>query len=195
MDDNTLATLIDQLDLDAPAPTAGLPDIDLYMDQLISLIETQYHAYRRHPDDKLLTKTMVNNYSKNKMLGTVHKKKYNRGQMLMITLIFKLKAIASIDDIKTLFQDFSTEDGAFDPQALLDAFPGLDALQETVNRHFRDQASQLSDAVKKEPGLASTPCPDSTLLAYALYLQALNYKRLADALIDSNASDGPVLSE
>ncbi len=99
MDAQKLQTLIDSLHLEDGLTLDELPDIDLYMDQLITLCDSQLASYRRHPEDKLLTKTMINNYSKKKLLTTVHKKKYSKYQILLIYLIFQLKQVTSIDDI------------------------------------------------------------------------------------------------
>ena len=84
MDEQQLNTWLDALNQDALNSGDQLPDIDLYMDQLITLCEQYLEVHRRHPEDKLLTKSMINNYSKRKMLGTVHKKKYTRGQIIKL---------------------------------------------------------------------------------------------------------------
>ena len=45
-----------------------LPNIDLYMDQVTTFMEDQLASTKRHDDDKILTKTMINNYAKNNLL-------------------------------------------------------------------------------------------------------------------------------
>ena len=42
-----------------------IPNIDLYMDQVTTFMDTQLASTKRHPEDKILTKTMINNYAKN----------------------------------------------------------------------------------------------------------------------------------
>lgn len=44
-----------------------IPDIDLYMDQVTTFMEGHLKDMRRHPEDKVLTKTMINNYAKNNL--------------------------------------------------------------------------------------------------------------------------------
>ena len=45
-----------------------IPNIDLYMDQVTTFMEENLASTKRHEDDKILTKTMINNYAKNKLL-------------------------------------------------------------------------------------------------------------------------------
>ncbi|MGL6293565.1 DUF1836 domain-containing protein [Eubacterium aggregans] len=183
MDEQQLNTWLDALNQDSLNSGDQLPDIDLYMDQLITLCEQYLEVHRRHPEDKLLTKSMINNYSKRKMLGTVHKKKYTRGQVLMLYLIFMLKPVASIDDIQQLFNEFTTEDG-FSPEDLLAIYPLLSEQMANNDRIFKEETRALWETIKKEPESAKMPHSDSFLMAFSLYSQALNYKRLADKLVD-----------
>ena len=55
-----------------------LPNIDLYMDQVTTFMEDQLASTKRHDDDKILTKTMINNYAKNDLLPPPIKKKYSK---------------------------------------------------------------------------------------------------------------------
>ncbi|MBP3813174.1 MAG: DUF1836 domain-containing protein, partial [Butyrivibrio sp.] len=56
-----------------------IPGIDLYMDQLTSFMDERLKKTTRHPEsDKILTKTMINNYAKNDLLPPPVKKKYSR---------------------------------------------------------------------------------------------------------------------
>ena len=51
-----------------------IPDIDLYMDQVTTFMDSHLKDMRRHPGDKVLTKTMINNYAKNNLLPPPVKK-------------------------------------------------------------------------------------------------------------------------
>ena len=79
-----------------------LPNIDLYMDQVTTFMEEQLASTKRYPDDKILTKTMINNYAKNKLLPPPEKKRYSKEHLLMMLFIYYFKNILSIGDIKTL---------------------------------------------------------------------------------------------
>ena len=54
-----------------------IPNIDLYMDQVTTFMDSQLATSKRHEDDKILTKTMINNYAKNDLLPPPEKKKYS----------------------------------------------------------------------------------------------------------------------
>ena len=79
-----------------------LPNIDLYMDQVTTFMEGQLASTKRYPEDKVLTKTMINNYAKNKLLPPPEKKRYSREHILMLIFIYYFKNILSISDIQTL---------------------------------------------------------------------------------------------
>ena len=67
-DNNDLLKLIDSLSLKDTINLNEIPDLDLYMDQVITLFENKLSNGKRFDDDKLLTKTMINNYAKDKLL-------------------------------------------------------------------------------------------------------------------------------
>ena len=77
-----------------------LPSIDLYMDQLISLIE-RYLAPLSIPDEKIITPAMVNNYVKMKLIPSPQKKRYNRVHLAYLIVISTFKQVFSLSDIKT----------------------------------------------------------------------------------------------
>ena len=60
-----------------------IPKIDLYMDQVTTFMETQLAGTKRTPEDKIMTKTMINNYTKNKLLPPPERKKYSKDHMLL----------------------------------------------------------------------------------------------------------------
>ncbi len=80
-----------------------IPKIPLYMDQLLSLFDEYFNDFRRDADEKIMTKTMVNNYVKAKVIDPPVKKKYTKEQLMMLTLVYQLKNILPINDIKAFF--------------------------------------------------------------------------------------------
>ena len=88
-------------------PAQDIPDIGLYMDQVTTFMETKLASSKRYPDDKIMTKTMINNYTKNRLIPPSVKKKYSRDHMFFIILIYYLKTILSISDIKQLLTPLS----------------------------------------------------------------------------------------
>ena len=94
----------------------SIPGIELYMDQVTSFIDGQLAGSKRHEDDKLLTKTMINNYTKHDLLPAPIKKKYSKEHLLSLIFIYYLKNILSINDIHTLLEPltekyFGNKDG------------------------------------------------------------------------------------
>lgn len=82
-----------------------IPGIDLYMDQVTTLMDKKLRSVTRYPqEDKILTKTMINNYAKNDLLPPPVKKKYSKEHVLVLIFIYYFKGILSISDIQTLLQ-------------------------------------------------------------------------------------------
>ena len=80
-----------------------IPNIELYMDQVTTFMDSRLKNAARNPEvDKILTKTMINNYAKNKLLPPPEKKRYSREHLLMLIFIYYFKNILSISDIQTL---------------------------------------------------------------------------------------------
>ena len=97
---NSILSSISRIDYIKPE---DIPNIDLYMDQVTTFMEEQLAATKRYGDDKILTKTMINNYAKNKLLPSPEKKRYSKEHILMLIFIYYFKNILSINDIQTLF--------------------------------------------------------------------------------------------
>ena len=79
-----------------------IPNIDLYMDQVTTFMDEQLEACKRYDDDKILTKTMINNYAKNNLLPAPEKKKYSKEHVLTLLFIYYFKNLLSISDIQAL---------------------------------------------------------------------------------------------
>lgn len=82
--------------------TKDLPNIALYMDQVTTIMDDALAYTKRYPEDKVLTKTMINNYTKAKLLLRPEKKKYSKEHLLNLLLIYNLKNNLSHEDIKIL---------------------------------------------------------------------------------------------
>lgn len=84
--------------------SADIPNIDLYMDQVTSFMEKQFESTKRYSDDKVLTKTMINNYAKSDLLPAPLKKKYSKEHLLVLTFIYYFKNVLSMKDIEVLLK-------------------------------------------------------------------------------------------
>lgn len=80
-----------------------IPNIDLYMDQVTTFMDNNLsNTVRNKEVDKVLTKTMINNYAKNDLLPPPVKKKYSKEHVLVLIFIYYFKNILSINDIQSV---------------------------------------------------------------------------------------------
>lgn len=98
---NSILDSLDHVDYIRPEE---IPGIDLYMDQVTTFMDDHFSSTKRYSEDKILTKTMINNYTKNNLLPPSVKKKYSREHMLLLILIYYFKNILSIKDIETVLE-------------------------------------------------------------------------------------------
>lgn len=92
--------LIEDIKINNQVELDEIPELDLYMDQVIQLFESKMESNKRNESDKVLTKTMINNYAKGKLLMPIKNKKYSKEHLILISLIYNFKGTISINDIK-----------------------------------------------------------------------------------------------
>lgn len=85
-----------------PVPWSMIPDLGLYMDQVITFITRMYAPLYGEATNGYLSSSMINNYVKSKLIPRPDGKKYNREQIAMLTMIVALKQVASMEDIRTM---------------------------------------------------------------------------------------------
>lgn len=123
-----------------------IPNIDLYMDQVTTFMDEHLAQEKRFDDDKILTKTMINNYTKNQLLPPPTKKKYSKEHMLLLIFIYYFKNVLSISDIRTIFQPL-TEMFASNEQYKEIT---LEAIYEEVFSYEKEQVDSLiKDVIRK----------------------------------------------
>lgn len=172
-----------------PVSPSDLPNIDLYMDQVTTFMDSHLDHSKRYPEDKILTKTMINNYTKNRLLPPPDKKKYSKDHMLLLIFIYYFKNILSMTDIQKLLAPmtsryFQNENG-MDMSWLYSHIMGQEPLQ----------AKRISDDIRKLSGEALKLFPDADeneqeylqLLSVVALLSCDVYmkKQLIEKLIDS----------
>ncbi len=79
-----------------------IPDIDLYMDQLLAYIDKVLSPLLITSNEKTLTTSMVNNYVKQGVLPPTVKKRYSREHVIILIEICLAKQIYSIQEIGKL---------------------------------------------------------------------------------------------
>lgn len=79
-----------------------LPNLDLYLDQLVTILDKYLKDYICNKEETIITKTMINNYVKQGIIKPPKKKKYSRLHIATLFVICILKQIYSISDINEL---------------------------------------------------------------------------------------------
>jgi len=92
------------------------PNLDLYMDQAVSLIERHVNLFYTEGQIKPVTPTMINNYVKQRIVPSSRKKKYGRDHLAYFYIVFLLKSalnMADVSDIAGFFGGFESHETAF----------------------------------------------------------------------------------
>ena len=84
-----------------------MPEIYLYMDQVITYMDKQLKLFERNENTRLLTSSMINNYVKDNVLERPEQKKYSKEHLAMLTMICMLKQVLSIQDISQLLKSLT----------------------------------------------------------------------------------------
>ncbi|WP_293977147.1 DUF1836 domain-containing protein [uncultured Clostridium sp.] len=168
------------------------PEIDLYMDQVIQLFESKLSYTKRNEEDKILTKTMINNYAKGNLLMKIKNKKYTKEHMILIGLIYNLKGALSLTDIKTMFdpiiESFSKEED-YPLYDIYEAFLKIyDSNLENLSTSSKDIYSRVQELVKDTNGKLGD-FEEKFLLVCAYVSMSNLYRRMSEKIIDECFSD------
>lgn len=175
-----------------------IPNIDLYMDQVTTFMDTQLASTKRYDEDKILTKTMINNYTKNNLLPPPVKKKYSKGHVLLLIFIYYFKNILSIKDIETVLKPlrekyFSGEEdvelsGLYQEICEMEK-SRIKQLQETVRAAYDKSLEAFSDISDRknqdELQLFAFICN----LSFDVYLKKTMIEKIIDGLAAQNTEE------
>ena len=131
---------------------------------------------------------MINNYTKNKLLIPAQKKKYTVDHVLLMLLIYQLKQVTSMEDIKTLF-GFLRDGESVDHEKLHFVYQKFLDSQAGQLGALKDDARRVVKNAKEKTAESNMESTDSMLMCLLLFQQSLNYKRLAEKLLDEMAPD------
>ena len=168
-----------------------IPNINLYMDQVTTFMDEQLASTKRYDDDKILTKTMINNYTKNHLLPPPEKKKYSRDHVLILIFIYYFKNILSIKDIETVLKPltgkhFSGEtsvDLASVYKEICEIEHGrVEPLKETVKTAYEKSMSAFSDLPEGEERDELKLFAFICSLCFDVYLKKEMIEKLIDEL-------------
>ena len=166
-----------------------LPNIDLYMDQVTTFMDQQLADTKRYEEDKILTKTMINNYAKNDLLPPPVKKKYSKEHILMLTFIYYFKNILSINDIQKILNPLSEKYfGSSEEFNLTKIYNEIFRLEKTATSYLQKdiaekfQVSQSTfETLEGEDKESLQMFAFICLLSFDVYVK----KQLIEKLIDS----------
>lgn len=169
---NELRDFSDRMREDLPAEYTSLPDIDLYMDQVLAFLSRRRVSGREGDD---LTSAMVNNYIKDNLVPRANGKKYTREHLVYLSLISRLKQVLSVKDMAVLLRADMPAEG-----------------HEAYYEHFRSLLSEAFDRVAEAQGGAG-----QSLSAAALELALTSYanKVASEYLIDRLAEQQTAAKE
>jgi len=187
--DDLMNSILQSLDRIPFIKPEDIPQLDLYMDQLTTFMDSRLRSTSRYPDgDKILTKTMINNYAKNDLLPPPVKKKYTSEHIMLLVFIYYFKGFLSINDIRELLGPISEK--YFQNGKEYD-------LEEVYKEIFKDQQSHI-DSIKEDikekyemaqQSYQGVPEEDSTFLKEFAFIGYLGFdvyikKLLIEKIID-----------
>ena len=190
---NSILSSISRIDYIRPNE---IPNIDLYMDQVTTFMEEQLKRTKRYEEDKILTKTMINNYAKNNLLPPPVKKKYSKEHVLVMIFIYYFKNILSIKDIESVLTPITEK--TFDKEESLDMTPvyeeicqmeksRIDDLKKDVTNSYElamDSFSELPPEEKEYLQLFAFICN----LSFDVYVKKQIIEKMIDDLADADSS-------
>jgi hypothetical protein len=178
--------IIEQLGLETSLTLEEIPKIDLYMDQVIQLFESKFNQTKRNEDEKVLTKTMINNYAKGKLIFPIQNKKYTKEHLILMSLIYQLKGALSINDIKATLAGINKK--IILDELELDSFytSYLNLTRQNVEDFSVDIEERVKDVKAEIPedvqGNASYL--EQVLMISSLVHMSNLYRKVAEKLVD-----------
>lgn len=198
--EDLLNSILESLDQIEYVKLKDIPNIDLYVDQVTTFMERKLRSTARYPDeDKILTKTMINNYAKNDLLPPPVKKKYSKEHVLLLIFIYYYKSILSISDIQTLLrpitEQFFQNGREFNLESIYEEVIGMDKelierMKDCVKQEFKESEDMFSEAPEESREFLRK-FAFICRLSFDVYLKKLMIEKMVDEL----AKDQKVVEE
>lgn len=184
-----LNSILDSLSRIDYIKTADIPNIPLYMDQVTTFMDAHLESSKRYDSDKILTKTMINNYAKSDLLPPPLKKKYSKEHLVLLIFIYYFKNFLTITDIQAIlnpitekyFQksgDFSLEHIYTEVFELEQA--QVDTMKKEIQEAYQISSETFQDAPEEDQEFLRT-FSFICLLSFDVYVK----KQIIESLIDS----------
>ncbi|MCL2718211.1 MAG: DUF1836 domain-containing protein [Lachnospiraceae bacterium] len=196
--DNLLASIMESLNRIQYIKLEDIPNIDLYMDQVTTFMDRKLKKTTRHQkEDKILTKTMINNYTKNDLLPPPERKKYTKDHIILLIFIYYYKGILSIQDIQTLLGPLA--DNFFHTDEKLD----LGTIYNQVFALEKDQVKGLKEDIIKKFEISQDTFADASpenqeflrlfsficMLSYDVYVKRLLIEKMIDTMSNAGSNE------
>lgn len=191
LNDRILEKIGDELFFNDEIKLSDIPDIELYMEQVLGFLDSKLGHLKRGEDDKVFTKTMINNYTKAGILHPPHNKKYSKEHIILLVIIYNLKNILTINDIRTIFAPVLNDinSRADDIIALEDIYATYLELKEDEFEEFCDTFNEKFKLIKEKTSdikdEKNQDLAEIFLTVLMLTAQANAAKRLAEKIIDN----------
>ncbi len=181
-----LTQLIEKAGIDKKVRIDDIPNIDLYMDQVTQLFENTYHDSKRYEDDKVLTKTMINNYAKGKLLFPIKNKRYTKEHIMLIQLIYQLKGALSINDVRVVLEQLNEKitTNNIEIEAIYQHYIDM---QDQQTEEFNEAVFTLYQEVQEEIDkieVNKSSYVEQLLLVTSLINMSNMYRKLAEQIVD-----------
>lgn len=181
-----LEKVMEQISLGASLTLEEIPKLDLYMDQVIQLFENKFGESKRNEDEKVLTKTMINNYVKGKLIFPIQNKKYSKDHLILMSLIYQLKGGLSINDIKVTLDGINKM--IMKEEIDLDSFytSYLNLTDRNIEDFQRELQERLKEVNEEVSGIQdeSSPYLEQVLMIASLIHMSNLFRRAAEKLVD-----------
>lgn len=131
-----------------------MPDIELYMDQVITFLDRQLSIYKLGEDDKIVTPSMINNYTKDGVVPRAESKKYSREHIALILMVVSLKKVLSMPDLSNLLKGFEINKD--------------DKIEEFYNKFLKYQKNAISKSTSEINTFIKNSSDDTTSMEQVL---------------------------
>lgn len=186
--DKIIETFTQQIKSSGIIEIEDIPNIDLYMDQVTTFMDKALERYKRYDEDKILTKTMINNYTKAKIFPAPIKKKYSRTHLMLLIMIYHLKSVLSIRDIGILFQPVLSVKSLDEQDSLIrNIYEGFLKLQIATQQYMQSSAEGIRDNATPAKDILEEYQDEKIkriLLVLLLAIRANAEKQLAERVLD-----------
>ena len=184
--DERLEKMIENAVSDVDLSLLEIPNIALYLDQILSLVSEKNAEGSDAYKDRVLTKTMINNYSKEGAILPLKGKKYDRSQILQILFIYSLKSTLSIGEIKQIFEAIYTLPGSD-----ADKFSEFYGYYIKMKDRSRNETAQICEEIVKENGLDLDTDEGYMRLVLAIVSLSAYLRTLAETMIAERCPKAP----